>query len=69
MRFIVCKTMAAARDRETAIVLIVWRLLLVAAFGLGHGGEDVLPVVIILYNLDEGLYVGAQETMDFLLSA
>ena len=59
--------MAATRERAAAIVLIVWRLLLVAAFGLGHG-EDVLPVVIILYNLDEGLYVGAQEAMDFLLS-
>jgi hypothetical protein len=60
--------MAAARDRVTAIVLMVWGLFLVTAFGLGTGGEDVLPVVIILYNLDEGLYVGAQETMDFLLS-
>ena len=47
--------------------MIVRGLFLVAAFALGHG-EDVLPVVIILYNLDEGLYVGAQEAMDFLLS-
>ena len=61
--------MVATREKATAIVLIVWGLFLVAAFGLGHGGEDVLPVVIILYNLDEGLYVGAQVTMDFLLSA
>ena len=54
--------MAATRDRVTAIVLMVWGLFLAAAFGLGPGGEDVLHVVILLYNLDEGLLPNASVT-------